>query len=199
MANSAAGPLRFAHHSLGMPGGRGTRGPCHGGASPIYPGGNMRRFVAAACATGLGVALSSAFAMSASALAARTIVVRPGHSIQAAVKRARPGDTVLVKPGVYHQTVQIRKNGITLRGSGAGRGGTVLRPPASAPKTLCNQAFGPTGVCVLARKLDTKTGAVLSAVRNDTVRGLRIIGFPASGVFGYGTDGLRVTRTVAIK
>ena len=158
----------------------------------------MRRFVAAACATGLGVALSSAFAMSASASAARTIVVRPGHSIQAAVNRARPGDTVLVKPGVYHQTVQIRKNGITLRGSGAGRGGTVLRPPASVPKTLCNQAFGPTGVCVLARKVDTKTGAVLSAVHNDTVRGLRIVGFPSSGVFGYGTDGLRVTRTVAI-
>lgn len=40
--------------------------------------------------------------------------MRPGQSIQAAVDRARPGDTVLLKPGVYHQSVQIRTNGITL-------------------------------------------------------------------------------------
>ncbi len=156
----------------------------------------MRRFIAAACATGLAAALGVACA--ASAAASTTIVVGPGQSIQAAVNRASPGDTVLVKPGVYHQAVQIRKDGITLRGSGSSARGTVLVPPKSFPKTLCTATFGPSGVCVLAKKLNTETGAVITPVHNDTVTGLRITGFPASGVFGYGTDGLRVTRVTAI-
>ena len=125
-------------------------------------------------------------------------MVGPGQSIQAAVDRASPGDTVLIKPGVYHQSVQIRTNGITLRGSGDFRGGTVIEPPASFPKTLCNAAFGPTGVCILAKKVNTKTGAVITPVRADTVTGLMVSGFPANGVFGYGTVGLRVTRVVAV-
>jgi parallel beta-helix repeat protein len=123
-------------------------------------------------------------------------VVGPGQSIQAAVNRASPGDTVLVKPGVYHQTVQIRTDEITLRGSGDFPGGTVLEPPTSIPKTLCNSVFGPTGVCILAKKV-TKTGAVITPVSNDTVTALLVTGFPANGVFGYGTDGLNVTRVVA--
>ena len=159
----------------------------------------MRKFLAAACASALGGALSAALvATSASASVQRTIVVRPGQSIQAAVDRASPGDTVLIKPGVYHQSVQIRTNGITLRGSGDFRGGTVIEPPAAFPKTLCNAAFGPTGVCILAKKVNTTTGAVITPVRGDTVTDLLVAGFPANGVFGYGTVGLRVTRVVAV-
>ena len=109
----------------------------------------MRRFITAACVAGLVIALGSGPA--ASARTARTIVVGPGQSIQAAVNVASPGDTVLILPGVYHQSVQIRTDGITLRGSGAFRGGTVLVPPRKFPKTLCNGAFGPTGVCILAK------------------------------------------------
>lgn len=157
----------------------------------------MRRFTAAACAAGLAAALSLAYASSASA-SSKTIVVGPGQSIQAAVNHARPGDTVLVKPGVYHQSVQIRTDHITLRGSGDFAGGTVLKPPASPPKTLCNQGFGLTGVCVLAKRVIPKTGEVITPVNNVTVTSMIITGFVASGVFGYGTDGLRVTRVMAI-
>ena len=156
----------------------------------------MRKSVIAACAAGLGIALISGTAASAST--SNTIVVGPGQSIQAAVDRAHPGDTVRVKPGVYHQSVQIRKNGITLRGSGDFYGGTVIVPPKSIPKTLCNQAFGPTGICILAKKVDAKTGAVITPVRNDTVTALLVKGFPGNGVFGYGTVGMRVLRVAAI-
>ena len=156
----------------------------------------MRRFAIAACAAGLAIALSSGTA--ASAWASNTIVVGPGQSIQAAVNAASPGDTVLIKPGVYHQSVQIRTDGITLRGSGAFRGGTVLVPPKSFPKTVCNGAFGPTGVCILAKNVDPTTGAVITPVNDDTVSGLLVTGFPGNGVFGYGTNGLTVTRVVAI-
>lgn len=155
----------------------------------------MRRFVIAACVAGLAIALSSGTA--ASAWASTTIVVGPGQSIQAAVNAASPGDTVFVKPGVYHQSVQIRTDGITLRGSGAFSGGTVLVPPKSFPKTMCNGAFGPTGVCIVAKNVNAKTGAVITPVNDDTVTGMLVTGFPANGVFGYGTNGLTVTRVTA--
>lgn len=158
----------------------------------------MRRFLMAACAAVLGIGLSAGMATAASAWVSRTIVVWPGQSIQAAVNRASPGDTVLIKPGVYHQSVQIRTDGITLRGSGDFYGGTVLVPPKSFPKTLCNAAFGPTGVCILAKSVNPKTGAVIRSVRDDTVTGLLVTRFPGNGVFGYGTDGLTVTRVTAI-
>lgn len=157
----------------------------------------MRRFVTAVLATGLGAALSVPAAAAAST-SVSTIVVGPGQSIQAAVNQASPGDTVLVKPGVYHQTVQIRTDGITLRGSGDFAGGTVLEPPASPPKTLCNQLNGPTGVCILAKRLNPKTGEVITPVTHDTVTALLVTGMPASGVFGYGTDNLVVTRVAAL-
>jgi hypothetical protein len=58
---------------------------------------------------------------------------------------------------VYHQSVQIRTDGITLRGSGNSRRGTVLTPSATKPHSLCASAFGVTGVCVLAKKVNVKT------------------------------------------
>jgi Periplasmic copper-binding protein (NosD) len=94
--------------------------------------------------------------------------------------------------------VQIRKDGITLRGSGAFSGGTVIVPPKVFPKTACNSLVGPTGICILAKKLDIKTGAVFSPVRHDTVTNLLVKGFPGNGVFGYGTVGMRVLRVAAI-
>ena len=156
----------------------------------------MRKFTLAACAAGLAIGLSAGIASSAQA--SSLIVVGPGQSIQAAINAARPGETVFVEPGVYHQSVQIRKNGITLRGSGAFHGGTILVPPKHFPKTLCNEGFGPTGVCILAKSVDPKTGVVFKPVRNDTVTGLLVTGFPGNGVFGYGTVGLKVTWTVAV-
>jgi hypothetical protein len=156
----------------------------------------MRKLIMAACAAGLGIALCSTTA--ASAGTRETTVVWPGQSIQAAINRADPGDTILIKPGVYHQSVQIRTDGITLRGSGAFPGGTVIVPPKVFPKTPCNGGFGPTGICLLAKKVNFSTGAVLSPVRDDTVTNLLVKGFPGNGVFGYGTVGMRVTRVAAI-
>ena len=43
-------------------------------------------------------------------------VVKPEESIQAAVEKAQPGDTIQVLPGTYHQTVYIDKDNIALVG-----------------------------------------------------------------------------------
>ena len=50
-----------------------------------------------------------------------TLTVKAGESIQAAVKRALPGDRIEVEPGLYKETVFIDKDGIEL--SGIVRGG----------------------------------------------------------------------------
>ncbi|MBI5670755.1 MAG: right-handed parallel beta-helix repeat-containing protein [Chloroflexi bacterium] len=46
----------------------------------------------------------------------QTIIVKAGESIQEAVDKALPGDTVLVEPGVYHETVYVDTAGITIKG-----------------------------------------------------------------------------------
>jgi Right handed beta helix region len=166
----------------------------------------MRRYVRAAWAAALSIPLSAGFAASAYAVPAAAagparqpaIVVWPGHSIQAAVNRAHRGDTILIKPGIYHQNVLIRTNGITLRGSGDSRHGTVLEPPRHLRRNFCTEAFGPTGVCVLARKLNPQLGKVLRSVRGVTVTRLLVTGFRGNGVFGFGTSGLTVTHVTAI-
>lgn len=48
--------------------------------------------------------------------ASQTITVRTGGSIQAAVDRARPGDTIEIEPGTYRQSVLVDSDRITLRG-----------------------------------------------------------------------------------
>ncbi|MBI2384108.1 MAG: right-handed parallel beta-helix repeat-containing protein [Gammaproteobacteria bacterium] len=52
----------------------------------------------------------------AAPLSAAEIAVKDGESIQAAVKRAKPGDVVLIHPGQYRESVYVDKDDITLRG-----------------------------------------------------------------------------------
>lgn len=79
---------------------------------------------AALLGTGLGAAPPAA--------AHRIHLVKPGESIQKAVDAAQPGDTVLLSPGVHHESVTVSTPGLTLRGMG---GRTVLEPAADAAQT----------------------------------------------------------------
>lgn len=49
-------------------------------------------------------------------LHAQQLTVKSGNSIQDVVNRAQAGDTILVEPGYYHQSVYIDKEDITIRG-----------------------------------------------------------------------------------
>src|SRR5690349_20034502 len=69
-----------------------------------------------------------------------TAQVAAGQSIQVAIDGAATGVTVCVVPGTYQENLLIAKDGITLKGAGAGI--TVLRPPAH-PRSVCLKLFVP--------------------------------------------------------
>ncbi|AWL36749.1 MULTISPECIES: nitrous oxide reductase family maturation protein NosD [unclassified Streptomyces] len=112
--------------------------------------------------------------------------VRPGDSIQRAVDAANAGDTVLVLPGVYRESVLITKPGLTLRGTG---GQTVIMPPATQAKTAGSCAADGNGICVV--------GTASRTVDEVTIRSLTVSGFSGNGVWASWTDGLTVTGVTA--
>lgn len=137
--------------------------------------------IAVVSAAGLGTALPSA-----SAAAAGGRVVYPGQSIQAAVDAAQPGDTIVVRPGTYRESVLISTPGLTLRGSGDR---TVIVPGTSRaqPDNACAKAGN--GICVL--------GTAQHTVDNVSVRSLAVTGFAANGVWASWTDRLDVRKVTA--
>src|SRR5437763_15913671 len=74
----------------------------------------LRRLV---CGAYLAAAVAGGLATAPPAGASDLHLVHQGESIQAAVDAARPGDPVLIGPGVYRESVVIKESGVTLRGS----------------------------------------------------------------------------------
>lgn len=152
--------------------------------------------VAALVGTGIGLGATPAAAVH------QTLVVHQGESIQKAVNSAQPGDTVLVLPGVYKESVTINTPHVTLRGTGAS---TVIEPAAKtagkapdtgtkatkAAKATKSCAEGGNGICVIGTK--TKN------VKGVTVADLKVTGFARAGVFGMATDTMTVRDVQAVR
>jgi parallel beta-helix repeat protein len=129
-----------------------------------------------------------------------TVQVHAGQSIQAAIDSASPGATVCVGPGTYHENLLIAKDGITLKGAGAGA--TVLKPPAR-PLNVCEKLVitpvdteptGLNGICV--GKLDAK-GNILGTVSNVRVTGFAVRGFKGVGIVFVGANRPRADHDAA--
>ncbi|MEU6986722.1 right-handed parallel beta-helix repeat-containing protein [Streptomyces sp. NPDC046324] len=112
--------------------------------------------------------------------------VKPGESIQQAVDAAKPGDTVVLSPGTYRESVRITTSNVTLRGSTVFP--TVLVPDA-ADTDVCAKAGH--GICV--------TGTDGNPVEGVTVRSLTVRGFAKNGLWASRTDRLKVHRVTAEK
>jgi cytochrome c peroxidase len=95
----------------------------------------------------------------------KTIVVNPGQSIQAAVDRAAPGDTVQVMPATYHEAVLVQTDSLTLQGVVQGD----QRPTLDGQNQLAN--------------------GVLSIGNYFTVSGFRIVNYTSNGATVQGITG----------
>lgn len=138
------------------------------------------------------VLLLSAAVLAASGVAAappipmpRTHLVFPGESIQKAVDSARAGDTVLVTPGTYHESVTVTTPNLTLRGMGRS---TVLKPAAKATGD-CGELGN--GICV--------TGTEGKPLEKVTISHLTVTGFSRAGVMALDTERLTVRNVTAEK
>lgn len=116
----------------------------------------------------------------AAAAPGRRIVV--STTIQAAVNSARPGDTVVVPPGTYVESVLINTSGITIEGShraiidaGGATNAIAVGTGAITP--------GPDGFPVCPPP----------TLRNVTVRGLTVHNATRNGIQLRGVDGFRIT------
>ncbi|MEV2217644.1 right-handed parallel beta-helix repeat-containing protein [Streptomyces sp. NPDC050997] len=144
---------------------------------------NKSRISYLACAVAVvGTGLGAAPPVPAHA----THVVTAGESIQKAVDTARSGDTVLVMPGTYHESVKVTTPGLTLRGKGRK---TVIEPGTDKTANAC--AENGNGICVIGTKDRNVEGV--------TVASLTVSGFAGTGVFAMATDGLTVRNVTAVK
>ncbi|MFB6837206.1 nitrous oxide reductase family maturation protein NosD [Streptomyces sp. NPDC056361] len=131
-------------------------------------------------ASGLGAAAPGAGSRTAH-------LVKPGESIQKAVDAAKPGDTIVLTPGTYRESVRITTPRLTLRGSGPAS--TVLVPGDAAADDTCAKAGH--GICV--------TGTDGHPVEGVTVRSLALRGYTANGLWASRTDRLTVRKVLAEK
>lgn len=114
-----------------------------------------------------------------SAHAAARRVVQSGDSIQKVVDSARPGDTVVISPGTYRESITVTIPGLTLRGAGPA---TVISPAAAGSKNAC--AVAGRGICV--------TGTADKKLTGVSIRSLTVSGFTKDGIWASGTDRLSV-------
>ncbi|WP_305890383.1 right-handed parallel beta-helix repeat-containing protein [Streptomyces rugosispiralis] len=95
-------------------------------------------------------------------------------TIKAALARARPGDLVLVSPGVYHESVRVRTDRVVLRGTDRNR---VI---------IDGQGRRSNGIVVTAAGVSVEN----LTVRNHLLNGVLVTGMSdADGGLGRGSDG----------
>ena len=95
----------------------------------------------------------------------KTLVVKPGQTIQSVVDTAAPGDIVQVMPGTYHEAVLVQTPSLTLQGMVQGD----QRPILDGQGQLAN--------------------GVLSIANFFTVSGFRIINYTSNGATVQGVTG----------
>src|SRR5436190_5936142 len=132
----------------------------------------------------LGITTAAALAAGSASALASTIDVFSGDSIQAAVKSAHRGDVIRVHPGVYRQSVSIKKDGLTLRGAGPSKSGAVIKP---GKNHRCGH--GGSGICVVEHMPHGGGDKVPTA-------NTRISGFLIRGFKDFGAVALNARRTV---
>ena len=149
----------------------------------------------------LGITLGLITAATPSTAAARTIDVRQGDSIQAAVDKARPGDRVEIHPGTYSESgracptdpddqcaVVVTKNDISLVGL----------PRPGKPVVLESREGQQRGIGVGRSREGVCLSHPEDVVHGSRIARLTVRGFVDDGIKLICTERWRVTRVRAV-
>ena len=98
-----------------------------------------------------------------------THVVEPGHNLQIVIDQAEPGDTVVISPGVYGETLRIETDALTLRGQLEAGQRPVLNGMGRLQRGLVACADGFTLEGIELRDF-TETGVLIQGVDRATLR-----------------------------
>ena len=140
---------------------------------------------------------------------AQTITVKAGESIQAAVNRARPGDTIEVMPAVCREEITIDLDKITLRGisgdaiapTGPALGFTMVERPMLDGEKKLSDAVIATGSDFLIENFDIQNyvanGVVVQHARNATFRNLALRDTGLYGVYPVSCTGVTIEKCIA--
>lgn len=138
--------------------------------------------------------------------APRSTYVKHPASIQQAIKRAKPGDTIVVGKGTYKEHLTINKDGIKLIGKGA-----ILVPPTKPTYEEPNDCVGlagnktvakTAGICIVGsgvelyeyEKEHRKLKSVKRRVKDVTVEGFDVRGFNGLNIAILGAKNARVAH-----
>jgi nitrous oxidase accessory protein NosD len=136
----------------------------------------------------------------------RPTYVKHPASIQKALDRAKPYDTIVVGAGTYEEHLTIRKDGITLIGKDA-----ILVPPTKPGCGLPNDCLGlagnltvqlTAGICIQGKDIDLlpyekehrKVQDVGRYVKDVTVEGFDVRGFDGLNIAVLGAKDTKVLR-----
>jgi parallel beta-helix repeat protein len=131
-------------------------------------------------------------------------VVSPGESIQAAIDRARPGGTVMIRPGVYRETadatnglnitrsvhlVGLSSHGkkVILENSGGQKNAIVAVPADHTNCMGCHSSLAPPFPRLPGVKSDPPSTAY--AITDLTISGITMKDFTNNGLFARSIDG----------
>ncbi len=131
------------------------------------------------------------------AVDARTVTVKPGQSIQAAVDAAAPATTIVVLPGVYHEpgaarAVTITRNDIHLVGKPGGD--VVIEASGGQTDGVWVSPVDTVGTEEDERPPCGTSGARVHGFR---MQGFTVRGFERFGIYLACNDDFAVTRTTS--
>lgn len=154
------------------------------------------------CIASLVLALVSLLTVCRAAPArAETLTVHAGESIQAAVDAASPGSTILVEPGVYHEqspsrAITVTKEGISLIGRSTSDAAVVLERSEGQDNGIWVSPADTVDLVPPADDEHPPCGLSGQRVRNFTIRGFTVTGFPEFGIYLACVDRFAITDNI---